>query len=159
MFRRNYPSPDVPTENEEKPSTKRVSLDDYFRILTEQMGQQATVIAEIERRTRQAKTRASVVRFQAGQVATSYATMQTKQVPTGDWSVIRVPRPSASEIATAFASDIYLVVDEVPYYIPQQGLSIIPVDNPKQVGLLSAGTPPTGWMLDVIFANRDYFAE
>lgn len=158
MFRRNYPNPSVPTENEDKPST-RVSLDDYFRILTEQMGQQATIIAEIERRTRLAKTRQQVMRFAASDVGSALSGLLTKQPPVGDWSVIRVPRPSSSEIATAFAHDIYLIVDDIPYYVPQQGLTVIPIDNPRQIGLLSAGSPPTGWSMDIILSNRTFFAE
>ena len=154
MFRRNYPSPDVPTENEEKPSTKRVSLDDYFRILTEQMGQQATVIAEIERRTRQAKSRSTGVTVTVADFGNA------KAVPEGDWQYVLVNRPGVGERSLTTLQSFRFQLGNRYYTLPASGLSVFPYMGEQDFTVttdpVSGSTAPTGnWSIEAIFTNRD----
>ena len=154
VFRRNYPSPDVPTENEEKPSTKRVSLDDYFRILTEQMGQQATVIAEIERRTRQAKSRSTGVTVTVADFGNA------KAVPEGDWQYVLVNRPGVGERSLTTLQSFRFQLGNRYYTLPASGLSVFPYMGEQDFTVttdpVSGSTAPTGnWSIEAIFTNRD----
>ena len=154
VFRRNYPSPDVPTENEEKPSTKRVSLDDYFRILTEQMGQQATVIAEIERRTRQAKSRSTGVTVTVADFGNA------KAVPEGDWQYVLVNRPGVGERSLTTLQSFRFQLGNRYYTLPASGLSVFPYMGEQDFTVMtdpvSGSTVPTGnWSIEAIFTNRD----
>ena len=154
MFRRNYPSPDVPTENEEKPSTKRVSLDDYFRILTEQMGQQATIIAEIERRTRLAKSRSTGVTVTVADFGNA------KAVPEGDWQYVLVNRPGVGERSLTTLQSFRFQLGNRYYTLPASGLSVFPYMGEQDFTVttdpVSGSTAPTGnWSIEAIFTNRD----
>lgn len=151
----------APTAESESqgPSTKRITLDEAMQILVNQYGETAASLAQIARAVTVAESRTYLMRIQAHQVAVSAATLQYVDVPNYDWRTIRVSRPTMSEIASAYAHDIYLVdQDGVPYQIGQSGVYSIPVEGLTKLAVLCAGgTAPSGaWYLDLVLSNRAF---
>lgn len=147
-----------PTQHSRMPSAQRLSVEDYFTIMGEQLSHIGAQVAQTNALIKQAEDRNAVVRVT--RFDTDYA------VPNSDrWRTAYITRPSMSEYLYTTGltpKDLTIVWDEsqttiVPYY----GQIIIPLfDFHKfylhNTGPGGVGTYPSTWAIDIVFTTRQY---
>lgn len=148
----------IPESQARNPDTRRLSTEDYFRILSEQLGQLAVDTANLNAQIREAGDFNTLVRV------TQFNTDML--IPSNiKWRSAYLSRPSYGEVTNSTgltAKDLTIIFEDdfaviVPFYgqiaIPVFGYTHFRVVNNGPGG---QGTYPAGWSVDLMFTTRQY---
>lgn len=142
-----FPDTNIPAPQGPKPDVRRMKTEDYLNMLADMYGQQAVILAEIERRTRQASSRSAVIRipFSAGGTRSDDVPL-----PQGDWrtAIISVQAGKNASGVIPFVSGML--------FPPVTDMAVLPIVNQSPLHVEAATTFAATGFVNVLLSNQPY---
>ena len=142
-----FPDTNIPAPQGPKPDVRRMKTEDYLNMLADMYGQQAVILAEIERRTRQAGSRSAFIRipFSAGGTRSDDVPL-----PQGDWrtAIISVQAGQNASGVIPFVSGML--------FPPVTDMAVLPIVNQSPLHVEAATTFAATGFVNVLLSNQAY---